>query len=245
MNLKRNLVRATLIGACLVCLTTINARSQVTVITEPVGAKVALIGEIEVHGVAPTTFFQALSGKYRVTVSLTGYDTRHESIEIHPLRPETLTVKLSPKTGFKGAVRSLFVPGWGQRYGGQKAKAWAMHLLAAGSIAGYLIADHNFDIKYNKFLARRDDYDAAVERGAGRPELEALLADLTDAQEDAFDHEDYRRVAIGAVVGVWAVSVLDALLFFPDERGGLGVGDVRLQPQTSVDQVGLQLSYRF
>lgn len=119
------------------------------------------------------------------------------------------------------------------------------HVLAAGSIAAYLVADHNFDLRYEKYERRRDEFDAAVAEGAGREELDRRLAALTDAQDEAFDYEDYRRISIGAVIGVWSLSVLDALFFFPNDRSVFSVEGVDIQPNASLDRIGLSLSYSF
>lgn len=221
------------------------ATGSVTVVTDPGGAEVVLEGDIKVSGVTPTTFRQTLIGKYDVTVKRRGYETYRTDIVIDPSRPSRLDIALSPKTRLKAAVRSMFIPGWGQHYAEQTAKGRLFHVLAAGSIAAYLVADHNFDLRYEKYERRRDEFDAAVAEGAGREELDRRLAALTDAQDEAFDYEDYRRISIGAVIGVWSLSVLDALFFFPNDRSVFSVEGVDIQPSASLDRIGLSLSYSF
>lgn len=218
---------------------------SVTVTSDPGGAQVRLTGDATIAGVTPTTFHQFLIGDYDLIVSKPGYETYKERVLIDPSRPLQFSVSLSPKTRLKAALRSTFIPGWGQQYTDQHTKAWLFHTLAIGSIVGYLIADHNFDIRYEKYVRSRDDYDAAVSSGASRPELERRLDDLITRQEEAFDHEDYRRIAIGSVIGTWTLSVLDALLFLPNHGANVSVGGVSIQPGSADSPLGLNLTYRF
>lgn len=217
----------------------------VTVVSNPGGAEVTLKGDATVSGVTPTTFRQIFIGRYDLIVKKPGYETYKERIIIDPSKNQQFDVALSPKTALKAGLRSTFLPGWGQRYSGQPGKGWLFHALAASSIAAYFIVDHNFDIKYDKFVRRQAAYDAAVDAGASRDELEGLLDDLKAAQDKAYDYEDYRRISIGTVVGVWGLSVLDALLFFPNNRSDVTVGGVSLDTGTESTPLGFTLSYRF
>ena len=221
------------------------AGGSVTVVSNPGGAEVMLKGDASVVGVTPTTFQHIFIGKYDLILKKSGFETYKERVLVDPSQNMRFDVNLSPKTALKAGLRSTFLPGWGQRYSDQPTKGWLFHFLAAGSVAAYFIADHNFDIKYNKFVEREEAYDAAVYAGAGRDELEGLLADLRAAQDDAYNYEDYRRITIGTVVGVWGLSVLDALLFFPDNRSDVSVGGVTLDTGSGSTPMGLTLSYRF
>ena len=218
---------------------------SVTVSSTPAGAEVKLEGDATVAGVTPTTFRQVLIGNYEVIVSKRGYETYKTKITLDPTRHTSLAVTLSPKTNIKAAFRSMIIPGWGQHYGERKTKGILMHVLAAGSIAAYFIADHNFDIKYERFERKRQVYDNAVAAGAGYEELQVLLADLNEAQQEALDKEDIRRISIGTVIGAWGISVLDALFFFPDDRGTFSVKGVDVGPEANLSTIGLQLSVRF
>lgn len=221
------------------------AGGSITVISDPGGAEVMLKGDATVVGVTPTTFQHIFIGKYDLVLSKPGYETYKERVLIDPSQNMRFDISLTPKTAFKASLRSTFLPGWGQRYGGQTTKGWVFHFFAAGSIAAYFVADHNFDIKYDKFVRRQEAYDAAVAGGAGREELQSLLDDLQTYQDDAYNYEDYRRITIGTVVGVWGLAVLDALLFFPDNRSDVSTGGVSLETGAGSTPLGLTLSYRF
>ena len=244
MLLKRTLTTLLIILG-LLPLTALAQNAGITVESDPAGARVVLSGDATVAGVTPTTFHHYLFGAYELKVTKAGFENYSERIVLDGSKPFRFSVVLSPKTRLKAALRSTFIPGWGQQYTSQHTKGWMFHILAVGSVVGYLVADHNFDIRYDKFVRSQDEFDAAVDRGAGRTELEQRLDDLLRRQDEAFTHEDYRRIAIGSVIGVWSLSILDALLFLPDHGADVSVGGVSIQPGNNQEPLGLNLSYRF
>jgi len=244
--LKRNL---TIVGAALLLLAVAGVQAQtdsgLVVRSTPPGADVVLEGDAVVTGITPVTIRYPLVGEYRLTLKKYGYEDYHTNIVVDPTKQMQLAVELSRKTGAKAAVRSMFIPGWGQRYTDQKAKGFTFSVLFAGAVAAYFVADHNFDIKHDRYNRRLHEYDAAVDRGAGLTELESRLDALTRAQEDAFDAEDVRRISIGGVVGIWGLNVLDALLFSPRERATVTVEGLAISPKADSQGIGLTLSKAF
>ena len=213
--------------------------------SNPEGAEVTVEGDAIVSGVTPTFFQQGLIGQYRVQIKKYGYENYSTRVVLDPSRQMEISIDLSRKTGLKAAVRSLVIPGWGQRYGGQKSKGFLFHLLAAGSVTAYLIADHDFDKKYDRFQQREDAFDSASAAGAGYADMERLYGELVDAQQKAYDAEEVRRVTIGVVAGVWALNLIDALFFFPDEGGTFSVKGLTVTPTADPNNVGLTLSRAF
>jgi len=246
MLLKRILATVALITAAVIPANAQqNLTGTVTVITEPAGAEVRLTGESEVTGVTPVVFAFPLVGKYRLSVTLNGYETYKTNLVLDPSKETVVNVSLVPKTRIKAAIRSVFIPGWGQYYSGEKTKGLAFTLIAAASVAGYFIADNDFDNKLDRFNTSLSAFDRAEQSGAGFDRLETLRSDLRATQIDAFDAETIRRISIGTVVGAWSLSVLDALFFFPEQRGTIVVKGIAVKPDYSIDQVGITLSKRF
>ena len=68
---------------------------------------------------------------------------------------------------------------------------------------------------------------------------------LTKQQEKAYDAENDRRFAIGSVIAVWSLSVLDALFFFPEEKGSFTVKGLSVTPQADMKNISVNLSYEF
>lgn len=217
----------------------------VTVISVPAGAEVRLEGESIVTGVSPVVFRYPLVGKYRLSVTRAGYETYRTDLILDPSKEMVVNVRLVAKTRFKAAIRSVFIPGWGQYYSGQRTKGLVYSLVAAASVMGYFIADNDFDRKLNRFNSRLGDFDRAEQSGVGFDQLEILRSDMLNEQLEAFDAETVRRISIGTIVGAWSLSVIDALLFFPEERGTLEIKGIALKPNYSMNQVGITLSRRF
>ncbi len=220
-------------------------QSGLTITSNPPGAEVILEGDAMVTGVTPTAFRYPLIGEYKVVVRKHGYEDYKSRLVLDPSKEFSLDVNLSRKTGIKAAVRSMFIPGWGQHYTDQNTKSLLFAGLFAGAAAFYFIADHDFDDKEDDFVRARGEYDEAVKRAAGDTELRGLLQTLTSAQQDAYDSENVRRVAIGTVIGAWGLNILDALLFTPGDEALYTVKGISVVPEVGADGVGLTLSKAF
>ena len=213
--------------------------------SDPQGALVELKGEATVTGITPTIFHYPFIGDYDLVVKQLGYEDYHSKVFLDPDKRIELDVTLTPKTRFKAAIRSMVFPGWGQRYSDRKGKGMAFLLLSVGASAAYLVADHNFNIKYDRYDRRLHEYDRAVAQGAQHDDLVELSSLLNDAQEEAYDIEDVRRFTIGVAAAVWGLNVLDALLSSPRRGGILTVNDLTVTPTTEGQTFGLALSHRF
>ena len=219
--------------------------SGLIVRSAPEGAQATLSGPVIVTGITPTFFRQPLVGDYKLEITRHGYENYSTHITLDPTRQMEVSVQLSPKTRFKAAARSLLIPGWGQRYADENFKGYAFSFLAAGSIAAFLIADNSYNDDYDRFEARVADYDSARAEGASYQDLSGLHSRLVDAQNDAYDSENTRRITIGVVAGVWALNLIDVLFFFPNERGTFSVKGLTVEPNANLNSVGLTLSHRF
>jgi len=227
----------------------LNAQGKVqgnfTVKSSPSGAEVVLKGEAVVVGITPTVFQQPLFGEYKVNVKKFGYEKYSTRVILDPSRPQELSVTLSPKTRIKAAVRSLVVPGWGQFYSEQKTKSFIFNLLAVGSVATYLIANDNYNDKYDDYKASERAYDSTIAHGGSYADTRSRYQDLRENQKEVYDAETIRRITIGSVIGAWSLSVLDALFFFPQESGTFTVKGLTVKPETGSGSIGLTLTMSF
>jgi len=213
--------------------------------SDPQGALVELKGEATVTGITPTIFQYPFVGDYDLVIKQRGYENYHTRVFLDPARRIELDITLTPKTRFKAAVRSMVFPGWGQRYSDRKGRGLAFLILSVGASAAYLVADHNFNIKYDRYDRRLNEYDRAVAQGARHDDLVVLSSLLNDAQKEAFDMEDVRRFTIGAAAAIWGLNVLDALLSSPQHGGIVTVNDLTVTPTTDGLTFGLALSHSF
>lgn len=248
MSLKRISLLLAFISIFILSLSIQTAQAQyaggLSIVTIPDGALVTVKGDVTVSGVTPTKFSHTLIGLYKITIERYGYESYNTQIIIDPSKVMELNIELTPKTRFKSAVRSLVIPGWGQRYSKQKTRGLVYTMVAAASILGYFKADDDFDTKYNRFISLKSEYEN-IQTSGSQSQLEELLPRLTDAQDRAYDAENLRRTVIGSVIAVWSLSVIDALFFFPEEKGTFKVKNITLTPEANKQNIGLNLSYHF
>lgn len=222
-----------------------NPPGNLTVRSNPPGADVRAEGEASANGITPVTFQYSLIGTYDLRISKRGYETYKTKVGLDPSKETVVDIRLTPKTRFKAAARSLFIPGWGQRYADQKTKGFLFPLMAAGAITAFVVTDHDFQNKFDRFETLGVTYDSAQKAGASNDVMRGHYNALNDAQKRAYDAENSRRVAAGAVIAVWGLSVLDALLFTPEERATFSVKSIAIVPEASVNSFGLRLSKSF
>lgn len=216
-------------------------RGSLKVGSNPVGAQVSVEGAVKVSGVTPTHFQHLLIGQYKLNIKKAGYENYSSTVFLTPDKEQNISVSLTPKTRFKSFARSLFIPGWGQRYTDQRKKGFLFTTLTVAAVTAYFITDADFDDKYDAYNKKLREYDNTTSSEQRR----LLYDDLIQAQNDAYDAENYRRVAIGSAIGVWALNVIDALFFFPDKKDEYIVKDLSLTPKYDADVTGLQLTFKF
>lgn len=216
-----------------------------TVKSSPAGAEVTLSGDAVLSGVTPTTFQQYLIGTYQVTVKHHGFEGYSTRVTLDPTKLQSIDVTLSPKTRIKAAARSLFIPGWGQIYGEQKSKGTLYCLLAAGAVGAFIVADHDFQQKNDRFKQLVATYDSSFAAGASYQQLQSAQSAIATDQSKAYKAENLRRATIGVAIGVWSLNLLDALLFFPEDHGTFSVKGVSIAPSTRSGGFGLVLTKGF
>jgi hypothetical protein len=221
-----------------------SAEGDVTIRSLPEGAQVTLSGAVTVSGVTPARFQQLLIGDYKLTLKKYGYETYTGRMVLDPTKRMEVDVKLSPKTRFKAGIRSLVIPGWGQKYTEQNTKGILFAALALGSAAAYLAADHRFDDKLEIYQNKLRRYDSLYYNGAIE-DLRRLKPELDAAQNDAYDAENIRRIAIGMTVAVWTLNMIDVLFFFPEERATFTVKGLAIHPTADFKTLGVQVAKAF
>lgn len=217
---------------------------QISVRSNPPGATVTIDGEAFLTGVTPAAFHQVLIGDYLLKVSRSGFETHSSRVFLSPHRPTVIEVDLVRKTRYKAAARSIFIPGWGQRYSEKNGRGMLLTGLAIAAVGYYYVADNDFEDKNDVFIDWLNEYDARAASGS-IADLAWLQPRLDKAQRQAWEAENKRRIAIGMVVAVWGWSVLDALFLFPETGAEVSVMGLSLAPSAGVGEVGLKLSRSF
>jgi len=110
---------------------------NVIINSNPQGAVVKLIGEMTLSGITPVKFDRSLSGKYKIEVVREGFEKYRSVTYFTEKQASQLDIKLTPKTRAKAFVRSMIIPGWGQKYYGNSTKA-GFYLLIFGTLSALI-----------------------------------------------------------------------------------------------------------
>lgn len=214
--------------------------NTISIQTSPPGALVTLTGEVKISGVTPFLFDRPLTGVYRVTAFRKGFETYRITARLAESEPTRLEFRLTPKTRLKAALRSVVFPGWGQKYYGRPGRGVLMFLGAIASSGGYLLIREDFQSKENDLAIAKRNYS----RASSWAELVRTDAVLRDAQDQANKAEDRLNIAMGIAVGVYALNVLDCLLFFPNYDGD-GNQKLTIRPEFDGAMAGLSVAKQF
>lgn len=191
----------------------------VTIASRPSGCTVYISGDIELVTTTPAIVNEDLRGVYTISAVRPGYEKWAQLVTFSPGSRRMLTIELVPKTRVKAALRSLVIPGWGQYYSGEKTRSalWAVAALTSGVVAG---------VYESRYRDRKSDWEDGLDRfdrATTIDEKERLRDEVLALQDRAYYAESDRQVAWGIVAGVWAVNMLDALVFFPSEKRFAGM----------------------
>lgn len=214
---------------------------NVLINTDPQGSLVRLEGEVSLSGVSPVKFDRVLSGQYRIEVTRQGYENYRSMAYFSEAQSSQVDIKLVPKTKTKAFFRSLIIPGWGQKYYGNRTKSAIFAVGTATSIVGYFFIKDDYDSKVDEYNARKDAYDNA----ALWSDLPRLQAELHDAQRKANDAEDKVNVMVAVTAGIYLFNLLDSFLFFPEYDRYTEYKAITARPEVNPDRVGVCLSVSF
>lgn len=179
--------------------------------SEPPGAVVTLRGPYQWVGQTPWQLFREVSGRYQVEAQLPGYEPYRGEVVLGAGGVRQFNIKLSKRTRVKAGMRSLLVPGWGQFYYGSRPKGVLMVLAATGAVAALVWSDVRYQDKLDVFNDRKHAYESSTHL----EEFPALRARAQAASDDADEAYNRRQTFLGVTAGVWALSFLDAIFFFP------------------------------
>lgn len=246
MDIKRIYLLITVLVFCFpfIAHSQTGTAGNLLVKSDPPGAEVTLNGEAIVSGITPVQFFHTLIGEYDITIKKHGYESYHTKVVLDPSKQMELNISLSKKTRIKASARSLIIPGWGQRYAGNKFRGNLYTFLAIGTAIGYYFADQDFDREYDRYKVLEKEFDK-VRTSGNQSELNRIYPLMIAQQDKAYDKENIRRAAIGSVIAVWGISFIDALFFFPEEKGTFSVKSLSISPEANPKQIGINLSLAF
>jgi len=176
----------------------------------PQGATVHI--ENEIIGKTPCLFPYTLQGKYRLWAEKQGYEKWSKAILFSEDFPDTVYFKLHPKSRIKAISRSLIMPGWGQKYTGQKWKGRIFFSLEICTLLATVASHLNYTTKLN-------DYNKALEKyeKESRSYVKEKYAwsEVIKAHSDLKYSYKMRNTMIYIGIGIYTINLLDAIFSYP------------------------------
>ena len=154
---------------------------------------------------------------------------------------DAVYARLSSKHVWWAGLRSTLMPGWGQFYSERRTSGYAY--LSLGAVAGGVTVA--YQIKYNGRIRERNKSYDELQQATTPEEIAAAQADYDKRVIRVDEAKHQRNVALAVFGTVWAVNVVDAILFFRGPHaGGLTVAGV-VQPDGDGMAATLALRTRF
>lgn len=125
--------------------------------------------------------------------------------DTHVITPDRMSVEVPTLDRGKVVARSLFVPGAGQAYANHRTRSglWLVGVLAAGvgyTVAETMVSDARRDHDKNLYLAGQNPADSLL-----------YLDRAANARDDLASAQDLRRKFGYGALGIYALSLLDAI----------------------------------
>jgi len=180
--------------------------------SEPPGAMVYLQGENSFVGVTPFKLAANFHGIYRITTSKKGYEKQNHVYLFNGDERGILKLNLIPKTPTKAAIRSCFVPGWGQYYSERKFSGVLINALEIFSLIGMGNAIRHYNADVSAYETALKLYEKNKQSYYLRDQYWNNVVNLHAKADDTFDK---RQKWIVLACSVWLYNILDAFLFFP------------------------------
>jgi hypothetical protein len=186
---------------------------NVVLTTNPPGATAYFSGAYSLVVNTPAILPSNLSGTYKIRITRPGYESWKGELALLPGNSNNVNIDLIRKTRLKAGLRSLFIPGWGQYYGGSSIRGAVFTLSIIGAGAVLYESDKKYGDKRTAYDVAHQNYDNA----ASITQRELLRPILESARQTASKAETDRRRIFYLGVGIWVYNILDSVIFFPDE----------------------------
>ena len=211
-----------------------------TISTVPQGATIRVEGEI--IGKTPCQFPYQLNGHYTLRADKEGYERWNKVIDFSLIK-DSISISLKPKTRFKAALRSFIIPGWGQLYSVRSFIGKLYLTMQITSLASLGISHLNYENRRDEYDKMRIYYNNQSKSYSNEAEARIKLINAYNKLDDA---HQYRTIILYSAIGIYALNLLDSIIFFPDKGRDIDILGINIaQPQISFGQANITLYYSF
>ncbi len=189
-------------------------------------------------GSTPLENINLEQGRYTVEVGIPGYeklppfDLNIDSSMVYPL---TLP-HLVPKTKTKAFMRSVILPGWGQRYFEQPRKSIG---IGSSALTAALFCLYN-QMEYNRLSA---DYDQAVaDYQNSITDLDTRANHMLNIYDQLSANQRHSNVGVVLLGGVYAWNLVDIFIATPfNKSGSFSQSNIEPEVKVGITPTGAQL----
>ena len=218
---------------------TLSSIAKVTIESMPNGAEVSINGKRA--GETPLRDFTVIAGANEISIKRMGYETHHARVTVSQKNPLNLNPVLIPKTRNKALLKSLLLPGFGQRYSEHKSKGAFISVLQAAAIAGVVVAT----IRNNNTQNEYDDAYTAYKRAATPDDIKATRKLMKAKHDTVTTARNTQNVVIGATAIIYLYNVIDAALTTPKIEVKMPVSSLSLEPYIAERYTSFGICMRF
>ncbi len=158
-------------------------------------------------------------GIYEIKSELPGYLPYETTVTLQEVNAlEHLHIRLLPLSKKTAWTGNLLFAGLGQHYMGKNFKGYLFNAAEAGGLLAAIAGELQRTDYRKDYLLLKEKYDSAI-----NPEdLEYYQAQSEKAYSNMEDAEGLRNTGLMIAGGAIALSIVDALLFFPNIEAGTG-----------------------
>jgi len=192
----------------------------------------------ELIGSTPLENINLKQGRYTVEVGILGYEKLPTfDLNIDSSMVYSLTLPhLVPKTKTKAFMRSVILPGWGQRYFEQPRKSIG---IGSSAITTALFCLYN-QMEYNRLSA---DYDQAVlDYQNSITDLDTRANHMLNIYDQLSANQRHTNVGVVLLGGVYAWNLVDIFIATPfNKSGSFSQSNIEPEVKVGITPTGAQL----
>ena len=187
-------------------------------------------------------------GTYTIRCELKGYAPYEQEVKLVSGDWLRLRIRMTRLSRTTAALGNIPIAGMGQFYMGKRVKGWVLLATEAGGLVTALAGEMQRSDYRKDYLLLKDKYDSAINAN----EIARYRRLSSEAYQNMEDAESLRNTGLIVAGAAVALSVLDALLLFPEAEVGAGpppvVGWRDEEPASARDRLtsfhaGLRLSF--
>ena len=180
-------------------------------------------------------------GNSTISIRKRGYEDYKENIRIRKGNPYNLTYTLYPKTRKKTLIKSLILPGSGQRYAEYKTKGYLITLLQTAAIAGVVQTTMMSIDTQNEYDEAKDAY----KNSSSQNDFDKNYIVLEDKYDERKSAHTFQLITGGTALAVYLYNIIDAALTEPKVEDRFTENSLLITPHISMNHASMSVCVRF